>query len=577
MSTFAVSRDEKRMIFSSNLNGKNNLWAIDFPNQYPYLFAQVDQQCSFIKIDPENRFVLAGFDNDGDENYQIYSLPTTGGKPQPLVTGEPTDKFFFSHLSKDGKNLYYMTSKNNPQFLNTHRYEIDGQMDTLLFTGEEGATTLESVSSNDLMFITSQTFANTYSVAFVHVNGEKHLLTPSKEEVHTTSDLLFVNDMIYFVTNYGEEFSYVASFDIKTKTFEPVLKMKNENVTSLKWNEQQQLFYFITEKGVTDFLYSLKLGADTPEEITCPTDLISSLVVTENGTLYLLGASPTTPTNIYRKKSGEAFEQVTVNNVLGVSSEQMVEPDVITYESFDGTEIEALLFKAKPELSNGYTIFWPHGGPQWAERKQFRAMFQCFLNRGYTIFAPNFRGSTGYGASFTKVIEGDWGEGPRLDCVHGIEWLFAQGITDRDKLFVVGGSYGGYMALLLAGRHADYFKAVVDIFGVSNLFTFINSVPEHWKPIMKRWVGDPVEDKEKLTADSPITYLDTMVKPMLVIQGANDPRVVKEESDQIVEALQKNGVDVEYLVLDDEGHGFSKKENEIQVYERMLEFLEKHQ
>ncbi|GAE35958.1 S9 family peptidase [Halalkalibacter akibai] len=565
------------MIFSSNLNGKNNLWAIDFPNQYPYLFAQVDQQCSFIKIDPENRFVLAGFDNDGDENYQIYSLPTTGGKPQPLVTGEPTDKFFFSHLSKDGKNLYYMTSKNNPQFLNTHRYEIDGQMDTLLFTGEEGATTLESVSSNDLMFITSQTFANTYSVAFVHVNGEKHLLTPSKEEVHTTSDLLFVNDMIYFVTNYGEEFSYVASFDIKTKTFEPVLKMKNENVTSLKWNEQQQLFYFITEKGVTDFLYSLKLGADTPEEITCPTDLISSLVVTENGTLYLLGASPTTPTNIYRKKSGEAFEQVTVNNVLGVSSEQMVEPDVITYESFDGTEIEALLFKAKPELSNGYTIFWPHGGPQWAERKQFRAMFQCFLNRGYTIFAPNFRGSTGYGASFTKVIEGDWGEGPRLDCVHGIEWLFAQGITDRDKLFVVGGSYGGYMALLLAGRHADYFKAVVDIFGVSNLFTFINSVPEHWKPIMKRWVGDPVEDKEKLTADSPITYLDTMVKPMLVIQGANDPRVVKEESDQIVEALQKNGVDVEYLVLDDEGHGFSKKENEIQVYERMLEFLEKHQ
>lgn len=139
----------------------------------------------------------------------------------------------------------------------------------------------------------------------------------------------------------------------------------------------------------------------------------------------------------------------------------MVEPDVVTYESYDGMEIEALLFKAKPEHDNGHTIFLPHGGPQAAERKMFRSIFQCFLNRGYTIFAPNFRGSTGYGSSFTKLVEQDWGGGPRLDCVAGIEWLLAQGITDREKLFLVGGSYGGYMALLLHGRHPEYFKAIV--------------------------------------------------------------------------------------------------------------------
>ena len=129
------------------------------------------------------------------------------------------------------------------------------------------------------------------------------------------------------------------------------------------------------------------------------------------------------------------------------------------------------------------------------------------------------------------------------------------------------------MALLLHGRHADYFKAVVDIFGPSDLFSFINSVPEDWKPMMDKWVGNPEKDKEKLIEYSPITYLDTMTKPMLVIQGANDPRVVKAESDQIVQALKDKGRDVEYMLLEDEGHGFSKKENEIAVYQKILSFF----
>ncbi|GGH73859.1 hypothetical protein GCM10007096_01520 [Pullulanibacillus pueri] len=132
------------------------------------------------------------------------------------------------------------------------------------------------------------------------------------------------------------------------------------------------------------------------------------------------------------------------------------------------------------------------------------------------------------------------------------------------------------MTLLLAGRHPEYFRACVDIFGPSNLFSFIDSVPEHWKPIMERWLGDPVKDRERLEKDSPMTYLKTMTKPMLVIQGANDPRVVKAESDQIVAALKEQGTEVEYLIFEDEGHGFSKKSNEIEAYSRVLEFFEKH-
>ena len=579
ITNFAVSKDESKLIFSSNLNGKQNLWAIDFPNQFPYLFAQVDQQCNFIKFDQENRYVLAGFDQDGDENYQIYALPTEGGKPQPLVTGEQNDKYFFAELSKDGQRLYYMTSKENPQFLNIHRFDLKTKEDTIIQKGEGAPTFMAAMAPDESSFVTISSLANTYQLGYVVVDGEKRLLTPNKDEVHIVSSPVYIDEkMLYFITNYGTEYSYIASFDLETGGFNEVLKVESESVTDLKWNKKLNTFYFVTEKGVTDNLYSYSLETEEVTIQKTPTDVIQQLTITENGTVFLLGRSATIPFNIFRLKNEEnIWEQLTTNNVLGITSEQMVEPDVIKYSSFDGMEIEALHFKAAPDLNNGYTIFWPHGGPQAAERKMFRAMFQCFLNRGYSIFAPNFRGSTGYGATFTKLVEGDWGEGPRLDCVHGIQWLFDQKLSSPEKLFVVGGSYGGYMALLLAGRHPDLFKATVDIFGVSNLFTFLNSVPEHWKPIMKRWLGDATSDKERLEKDSPITYLGTMTNPMLVIQGANDPRVVKEESDQIVDALKKNGVDVEYLVLDDEGHGFSKKHNEIAVYEKMLEFLAKHQ
>src|SRR5699024_9775506 len=344
-------------------------------------------------------------------------------------------------------------------------------------------------------------------------------LTPKEEEVHIVYGTSFTDDQtLYFVTNYDAEYDYLAKFDLTTKEFEKVLTIEDESITSIKWDKDRNTFYLITEKGVTDNLYRYELTEAALKKIDTPADVLHKIHITKSGTVYLLGLGATLPMNIFLLEEGSNWKQLTKNNVLGVDESQMVDPEVVTYESFDGMEIEALLFRAKPEYDNGHTIFWPHGGPQAAERKSFRAMFQSFLNRGYTIFAPNFRGSTGYGSEFVKLVEQDWGHGPRLDCIEGIEWLFKQNITSPEKLFLVGGSYGGYMALLLHGRHPEYFKAVVDIFGVSDLFTFVNSVPPHWKPIMERWLGDPERDKERFIKDSPVTYLETMTKPMLVIQ-----------------------------------------------------------
>ncbi|WP_289890912.1 S9 family peptidase [Virgibacillus pantothenticus] len=579
ITNFTVTPDEKRVIFSSNLNGKMNVWAMDLPKTFPYLFAHHDESCSFLKCDPENRYVLAGFDKDGDENHQIYAIPPEGGLPQALVTGYPQEKYFFAHLSEDGERLYYITSEGNSSFLNTRIRHLQDEKDTLLHVGEAGPTVLEAVSEQEKAFVFTQMYANTYITGFVKIGEEQIPLTPDNKKIHVVFDPVFVDETtIYFLTDYEDEYTYLAKFDIDSLTFCKVLAVEQESINFLKWNKQQQCFYFVTEKGVMDRLYRYNLAEKELITIKAPLDTVDHLVVPKSGNLYVLGRTATSPANIYQYTyNDESWTMLTNNRVLGVASEEMVVPEVVTYSSYDGMEIEALLFKAHAHYDNGYTIFWPHGGPQAAERKEFRSMFQALLNRGYSIFAPNFRGSTGYGASFVKMVEQDWGEGPRLDCLEGIHWLFNNGITSKDKLFLVGGSYGGYMALLLHGRHADYFKAVVDIFGPSDLFTFVKSVPAHWKPIMERWLGDPERDEERFMKDSPITYLDGMTKPMLVIQGAKDPRVVKAESDQIVAKLREKGREVEYLVLEDEGHGFSKKENEIKVYQRMLDFLDRHQ
>lgn len=579
--TFGVNADESRLVFSGSLNGKFNLWAIDLIGEtsYPYPLTYNDQIASFIKMDPAGRHMLTAFDRDGSENYQFHALRWNGGEPMPLFEGaSPEDKHYFVHLTEDGKRLYYSTSKDNPSLLNARVYDLETKSDKLLLEGTETTTELAAVSPDEQTIAYTQVYANTHYVSYIRREGEdKICLTPSPEQVHTAGDVHFLEDQnVLFTTNFDSEFTYVAQFDITNKTFKPLCHIERESVHTLCLHKESRTLYLVTDKGVEDKLYAYSLDTGELTPLPLPSDIVEQLSVTRSGHLYLLARGAVKPMNIYRYSGGE-WTMLTKNVLTGLSEEDLSAPEVITYNSFDDMEMEALLFRAKADVANGYTVFWPHGGPQAAERKQFRSMFQYIIAQGYNIFCPNFRGSTGYGSSFVKLVEQDWGEGPRKDCLAGMDWLFEQGISSREKLFVMGGSYGGYMTLLLAGRNPEYFRAAVDIVGVSNLFTFYNSVPDHWKPIMERWLGDPERDRERFIKDSPITYLDQMVNPMLIIQGANDPRVVKAESDQIVEALKAKGRDIEYIVFEDEGHGITKKANEKIGYARIVDFFNRCQ
>ena len=255
----------------------------------------------------------------------------------------------------------------------------------------------------------------------------------------------------------------------------------------------------------------------------------------------------------------------------------------VCYTTRDGLEIEAYLSLPHgytPDTAKGLpTIINPHGGPWARDKWGFSSETQFLCNRGYAVFQMNFRGSTGYGRRFLEAGYKQWGRAMQDDITDGVEWLKARGISDPKRIAIYGGSYGGYATLAGITYTPDLYACAIDYVGVSNLLTFMQTIPPYWKPMLEMMyeqVGDPVRDREMLEACSPALHADRIVAPLFIAQGANDPRVNKAESDQMVAALRARGVEVEYMVKENEGHGFHNQENRFDFYRAMERFLARH-
>jgi dipeptidyl aminopeptidase/acylaminoacyl peptidase len=271
--------------------------------------------------------------------------------------------------------------------------------------------------------------------------------------------------------------------------------------------------------------------------------------------------------------------------VLGIPEEHLSPGEDASFTSYDGLRVSARLYL--PAAALGFEgprplVYYIHGGPQGQERPDFAwfsmPLIQFLTLRGFAVFVPNVRGSTGYGLSYTKHVDRDWGGNDRLDHVHAMtEILPHDKRVDTSRAAVVGRSYGGYMTLTLAGRHPELWKAACDMFGPYDLITFSERIPETWKPYFKLVIGDPEDpkDREFLVERSPKTHLGNLACPMLVIQGRNDPRVVAAESEDLVDTLRKQGKEMELLIFEDEGHDVLKYENRVACYNAITDFFTK--
>ena len=311
---------------------------------------------------------------------------------------------------------------------------------------------------------------------------------------------------------------------------------------------------------------------------------INSVSFSDNEKIVRINAgSSNSPGDIYTYDiESEVLNKITSNLNASVNPSDLVNGEVIRYKSFDGLDIPSILYKPimASKRNKVPALVWVHGGPGGQSRIGYRALIQYLVNHGYAILAVNNRGSSGYGKTFYSLDDRNHGDKDLKDCVWGKKWLEEQDYIDPEKIGIIGGSYGGFMTMAAMTFEPDVFKVGVNIYGVTNWIRTLKSIPPYWEAARKQLykeMGDPYSsDSIRLYNISPLFHAKNIKNPIMVLQGANDPRVLQIESDEIVDEARKAGVYVEYLLFDDAGHGFIKKDQQIEGNEKILSFLNNH-
>jgi dipeptidyl aminopeptidase/acylaminoacyl peptidase len=411
----------------------------------------------------------------------------------------------------------------------------------------------------------------------------KHISQHEGDASYSPADFDVQSKNLYYLTNDGGEFNYLARYDLATGKKEPVEKANwdvmyayfshNGKYRVLAVNEDAHTRITITETktGKVVALPALLNGDITGVTISDDEKLMA---------FYFNGDR--SPSNLYVYDFGTAKATRLTNSLNPeINPVDLVDSEVVRFKSFDGMTIPNILYKphGASATSKAPALVFVHGGPGGQTRAGYGALTQFLANHGYVVLGINNRGSSGYGKTFYTADDRKHGREPLWDCVEAKKYLKSLGYVDEDKIGIIGGSYGGYMVLSALAFKPEEFKVGVDLFGVANWIRTLESIPPYWESSRKalyKEIGDPVKDRQFLMDTSPLFHADQITKPLIVLQGANDPRVIKPESDDIVKAIQKKGGVVEYVVFDNEGHGFTKKENEIKGDQAILEFLDKY-
>ena len=603
--SLAMAPRGDRVAYVTDASGQFNLWIQPWEGGWPsQRTAFEEQSVREIAWSPVEDRIIFLADRHGDEFWQIYSLELDGGWPRQLTNApEVRHEFGGVVFTPDGRHIVYSANERDPAHADTILMDLaTGERRVLVEGSDAWGQIYPAAWSPDGRRLACMAFrGNTDQSLLIHdlASGSTRPTFPPGEPA-TVWPMAWTADGqgILLLTDHDREFMGLALHrpDGPPGNLE-WLETPPWDVEAVELSRDGRVAaWVVNENGVSRlFVRRLAAGALDGEawraapvvEVPMPeAGVIAALALSADGRrAVLLINRSRRPAEVYTVELAEVGpsrqiappRQVTDGFIGAIPEEELVVPEPVSYVTWDGRGISGWLYRpreASPE-HRVPVVLSIHGGPEAQERPTYSAFYQLLLHRGIGIFAPNIRGSTGYGRTFQRLIYRDWGGGELKDLGEAARFLRSLDWVDPDRIGVFGGSFGGFATLSCISRLPEYWAAAVDIVGPSNLITFAQSVPPTWRDFMAEWVGDPERDAELLRERSPITYVDQIRAPLLVIQGAKDPRVHRNESEQMVARLRELGREVEYLLFEDEGHGFTKRANNLKAFRAAAEFFER--
>jgi prolyl oligopeptidase len=580
----SINADASAVLISNDESGIFNAYKMPLDGSKPEQLTHSTVESIFVvSWFPKDERMLYSADKGGDELDHLF-VREISGEVKDLTPGEEL-KARFVGWHEDETQFFVASNERDPKYFDVYRYQVSDYSRELVYQNNEGYS-VEDISPNGLYIALSKTNTNADSNLYLADLNTKdavaQLITEHEGDVEHSAYTFTTdsNELIYSTDEFGEfkqawsynlntkskKLNYAADWDVRFTYFS---KDGRYQVTGVNADAQTkiEILDLITNKPLA--LPKLPSG-----------DLRGINFSNDTKTLVFYINSDTSPSNLYVHTLGSnAVTRLTNTGNPNILEENLVTGEVVRFKSFDGLEIPGILYKPK-QASNKKVpaLVWIHGGPGGQSRKGYSALTQHLVNNGYAIFKINNRGSNGYGKTFFHLDDKKHGDHDLKDVVYNKYYLQSLDWVDKDKVGVIGGSYGGYLTMA-AMAFTDEFKVGVNIFGVTNWVRTLESIPPYWEAFRKSLydeLGDPSTDKERLHNISPVFFGHQVKKPVLVVQGKNDPRVLKIESDEMVESIRTGGTYVDYLVFDDEGHGFSKKANRIEASNKYLSFLKTH-
>ena len=581
----SFSSDDKSILFHNNKTGIFNVYSVPVTGGAATQLTTSTKESTFaVSYFPTDARFIYTYDRGGNENNHLY-LRELDGTERDLTPGEKV-KANFLGWSHDRKSFFFSTNERDTRFFDIYEMPIDSFKPSLIYKDETGLSI--GAISDDKKYIAFQKNGGSPSDSDVHLYNiatkeMKNITAHTGDMANSAQTFDVASKYLYYLTDANSEYRYVARYDLATGKTEVVEKAPwdvfytyfSENgkyrVTAVNEDARTKIKIYETASGKLVNLPQLPNADITGVNISRSEKLMA---------FYLNGDR--SPSNLYvydfaTKKATKLTDSLNPE----INAADLVDSQVIRYKSFDGLEIPSILYKPKNASAQNKVpaLVLVHGGPGGQTRVGYSAMTQYLVNHGYVVLGANNRGSSGYGKTFFAADDGKHGREPLWDIVESKKYLASLGYVDERKIGIIGGSYGGYMVLAALAFKPEEFAVGVDIFGVSNWVRTLQSIPPYWESFRKslyKELGDPSKDLENLRAISPLFHTEKIVKPLIVLQGANDPRVIKPESDEIVESIKKRNGVVEYILFDNEGHGFTKKANEIRAYKAILDFLDRY-